>query len=403
MLLKPIHESQRIEDLGEEMIARMLQRKHVLIVIGTCFTLILAAGLCSLVQFSSAQRYLHLSGFAVSCEACSRIHPFLCQRRAVLDRHAKTLDLDADRFCSSLSTLGVVHLELGSVEGVTVNERLVERLIRVPLVELSVAGTDVGDRHMTYISKISTLKTLILGAKYGPHSQDRNRYCLRESLVSDDGLCILSTHTGIESLNLRSLPVTDRGMRHLAGMPLRRLIVDGCGITDESVEFIATIRTLDELTLSEQIPSLSVSLCDPRQYTHTGITLSGKKRLAELRPDITIAFPDAAMREAVELPAATLSVRVTEVSADGRDNKAPIGLLILFRRLKWIKVYGALAHEHDTAGWRVTLADKEWRVFRFNESLLVLMCGECFWAARLHKDEIERLTKLSSRTTSSGG
>ncbi|MCS7016123.1 MAG: hypothetical protein RMJ19_03160 [Gemmatales bacterium] len=85
------------------------------------------------------------------------------------------------------------------------------------LIELNLAGTNIGDAQLNWVAKLSHLRVLKL----------------QRTAVTDAGLKLLRSLPQLEVLNLYGTQVTDQGLAELGGLKkLKRLYVWGTKVTE---------------------------------------------------------------------------------------------------------------------------------------------------------------------------
>jgi hypothetical protein len=103
------------------------------------------------------------------------------------------------------------------------------------LEDVNFQRTSVGDRGLARLLQSGKVRSLIIG----------------EGQVTDGGMALLANHTAPGWLVLSHMPLTDAGLKALAGKEFPTLILDHTETTDEAFRELAEIKVLDFVSLSD--------------------------------------------------------------------------------------------------------------------------------------------------------
>jgi len=101
------------------------------------------------------------------------------------------------------------------------------------LTSLNLAETDVNDAGLANLAKLSNLTTLDLW----------------NTQVGDAGMESVSKLKNLSTLVLDGTQVTAAGIKHLEGLPLKKLFMQSCPLTDEAIESLKKIKTLESVDI----------------------------------------------------------------------------------------------------------------------------------------------------------
>jgi Leucine-rich repeat (LRR) protein len=213
--------------------------------------------------------------------------------------------------------------------------------------ELNLGATNVGDEGLAVLEQLPQLERLVLA----------------NTPITDKALTHVGKLTKLKSLDLSSTTVTDAGMKDLAGLQqLESLSLAGTGVTNAGLNAVAALQSLTSLDLEEarvgaaldessdaqggiaaltKLPKLkrlllSLTLADDdtlRQLaalpaveeldlwgtavTDAGVESLGKlQKLKQLGLIATGVSPEAVARLQQDLPAAKISVAISEPQQD---------------------------------------------------------------------------------------
>ena len=129
------------------------------------------------------------------------------------------------------------------LSGSRVTNEVFAQLQTLPeLNELHIHSDEIGDKVMSYIAKIKTLKSLIIagnitdrGFKFLEQMQQLTNLDVEKTAGTDKGMQFLSKLTNLESLAV-PLGVSDRGLVHLQDMQLKSLVLPASAKTDIGLE-----------------------------------------------------------------------------------------------------------------------------------------------------------------------
>jgi Leucine-rich repeat (LRR) protein len=218
---------------------------------------------------------------------------------------------------------------------------------------LNLPCADVSDEGLQCLSGLPRVRELRVPQ---PHYADPTRH---QDGYGDEGLKALSRLTALESLEIGSAAVTDRGIQHLATLTgLKKFSMFGCdGLTDESLRMIGRWPALENLSLS--FGSLTISglkalnsltnlkTLDLHDITqdNSGLDWSGLTGLEDLRlflkskrvagSSVTEPFRE---RDFAALGKLT-SLRSLQLSHDGATDAA-LSYLIGLKRLEHLSLGG---------------------------------------------------------------
>lgn len=363
-----------------------LGKNQIRLAVQGLIAFVLIAILLVIAKFHQAETYLLGVGFTLSCQECNLFHPVGCQRTLRVQEGTAELNVDGRRFAGAAAYLNVGTMRLGNEHPISISNELFTHMHIIPLHTLDLSGTYCDDSDLQTLRGMLSLRNLTLGASYPSDDKGRNRIRFNASRITDNGLAAIVRHRSVETLSLRDLEITDKGIRSIAGMAIRNWNVSGTLVTDDTSRLLADNRYLSRIVFSEAVPSLVVSGCDPRSFSSTMVSVAGYGRLQKRRPGVHIEYPVLAMTVVPPLPVIQDGVITRTASDDVIDELSPserISLDSVLRDAMWKKVTGQLARSHDKPFIEIRENMDAWRMYRYNESLLVLAWNSCYWAARI--------------------
>lgn len=354
-----------------------------------------------IVKFRQAETYLLGVGFTLSCQECNLFHPVGCQRTLRVQEGTAELNVDGRRFAGAAAYLNVGTMRLGNEHPISISNELFTHMHIIPLHTLDFSGTYCDDSDLQTLRGMPSLRNLTLGATYPSGDKGRNRIRFKPSRITDDGLAAIIRHRSVETLNLRDLEITDKGIQSIAGMSIRNWNVSGTLVTDDTSKLLADNKYLSRIVFSETVPSLLVSSCDPRSFSSTMVSVAGYGLLQKRRPGVHIEYPVLAMTVVPPLPVIQDGVITRTAFDDAIDELSPserISLDSVLRDAMWKKVTGQLARSHDKPFIEVLEGMNAWRMYRYNEKLLVLAWNNCYWAARIGAEGVPTVDHVFGET-----
>ena len=198
-------------------------------------------------------------------------------------RNSKMTD-ESLRALSQLSNLRVLR-----VSGSAITEKGIRWLARLSKLEsLSFRGsqTVISDAELSYLAYLPNLEALSVGGpncevtdvglEYLTHLPLTN-LGMKYAKITDEGAKHLGKLKNLDSLYIQRSSISDRGLSHLSGLPLRQLGLVGCrNVTDTGAAHLAKIDTLESLWL-----------------TATSVTNDSLKHFDQMKSLKAIYFPPA--------------------------------------------------------------------------------------------------------------
>lgn len=381
------------------------QRQRLRVIVVLLAAASLAALLAALTIHHRAESALRSIGCELTCSDCALTHPYGCTRHLAIKNGVRQIAIKGPEFASAVSTLNVETMALGGVRSVSVSVDILEALQACTVTELDLAGTTASNDHMPAITRIQSLRRLILGASYYPDAGDRNRIRFPPSQVDDIGLRGMRELRQLRFLNLRGLSVSFNGVHHIVGLPIEELNLAETAVSDECLEHVAGMNSLRLLVLSERIPSLSSSPCDPRQYTSSLVSVAGVRSLSSQAPFVTVEYPIHVFDTTPVLPQCSakgivLAYDQSEQIAVSRDGRIECCDIIITSQ--WEKVTGALARHHDGPRLVIREDSREWQLYFYSAHVLVLSHGDCYWASGADPNHISQICSVVFGTDADG-
>lgn len=196
------------------------------------------------------------------------------------------------------------HLEHLTLWGSDVTDDGLRSIRKLPLKELDLRATRVGDAGVAHLRDMKTLEKLDLlqtrvtdaGMVHLARLTRLKELSLISTRIGDEGLKHLSALTGLTELQLEGTRVTAKGLEHIAKLKkLGLLTLHRTAITDKSMASLSGLKHLETLYLCdtpitdeglkhlEKISSLGVVYLSGTKVSDGGI-----KRLQRALPDCTI-------------------------------------------------------------------------------------------------------------------
>jgi serine/threonine protein kinase len=132
-----------------------------------------------------------------------------------------------------------------------------DHIMHLPLEDVNLTGSQVGDLTAKKLLKIKTLKGLVLRATritdnaFTDAAPNLNHLLIADTKVDDAGCALLPAFKKLEYIDLAGTKITDAGIKYLSRLSLNGLWISRTGITDSAGDFIANIKGLRTLDISE--------------------------------------------------------------------------------------------------------------------------------------------------------
>ncbi|HPC96453.1 MAG TPA: hypothetical protein PLU87_16010 [Sedimentisphaerales bacterium] len=158
------------------------------------------------------------------------------------------------------------------------------------LESLDLPAQGISDRGLAYLSELPRLRKLdVIRVHLVDPSKDHGYY-------TDKGVAMLTQCHSLEELNIGSIGVTDASMESIARLDkLRELSLFGCtAVTDKGLKKLACLGNLEVLSVHDanvtisglsclsELPNLRELRVDGVEQDYTGLDLSGLKKLEQL-------------------------------------------------------------------------------------------------------------------------
>jgi serine/threonine protein kinase len=150
--------------------------------------------------------------------------------------------------------------------------------------------------------------------------------------VTDDDLQLISRAPELWELNLGYTKVTDAGMRHLTGVPIRRLDLAGTAISDGGVRYLLQIPSLLDLNLNNtnvtdqsldyigSLPRLVRLTVKGTKITDEGLASVAKSKSLKMLELAYTGISDTGMRQLSRLKTlGSLGLRATRITKQGLE------------------------------------------------------------------------------------
>lgn len=184
------------------------------------------------------------------------------------------------------SIRGLRNLKYLEIVGSTVTDRSMLALADMTNMEvLALESDNISDLGLAAVRKMENLSELrIRGRRESP------------SLITDDGVALVSGLKNLKELELSYSKVTNKGLARMASLTkLESLILDGCKVGDEGLRNLMGLKKLRWLTVHEsnvgdagleyvkELPGLRFL-----QISRTRVTDAGKLKLKKAMPHVSI-------------------------------------------------------------------------------------------------------------------
>jgi len=118
--------------------------------------------------------------------------------------------------------------------GANITSRGLEYITEIKSLERLYLPARVNNSGMVYVGKLKSLKVLYFGGN---------------NFVTNDGLAQLSNLKSLEELALRSVRMTDQGLKYLSGLPHLRYLILGGNFTNDAFLYLKDVPSLRTLSI----------------------------------------------------------------------------------------------------------------------------------------------------------